>query len=187
MQSLQQLFVHELQDMWAAENRLVETLDRLSREQTTPQVQRIFSTHLSETQTHVDRLQRIFDAIGVQPGTQYCQGIDGIVAEHDSFVRYRPDAEIHAVFDVSAGERVEHYEIAGYESLVRLANSLGMERAQQLLQASLGDERAQLSRLQNVARTTNLDRLAARGSRQRRTDQRAESQPQRQPQPTQYQ
>ncbi len=167
MQTPQQLFVHELQQIYAAELALAAALDRMSREWTTQEVRRAFQTHRAETQTHVNRLQEVFDTIGRQPATVRCAGIDGIVAEHDSFVeQYRPTAEMHALFDVGAGQRAEHYEIAAYEELVRMANVLGLDRAARLLEGNLADERRQLERLGDIAGSFAQSRAAQRAREQ---------------------
>ena len=152
MQTLQQLFVHELQDAFAAEQRLLQSLQQMTQCGTNQQLQRAFRAHVSETQAHLDRLQQVFAGLGFQPGTEPCAGMDGIVQEHQQFLQqHTPTAQIHTVFDVGAAERAEHYEIATYQELVRLANLLGMTQAAQLFEATLSDEREQLSRLQNVA------------------------------------
>lgn len=155
VQTIQQLFVHELQDAFAAEQALVGTLERLSQEQTTQELQQVFRDHLAETHVHLDRLSQIFSTLGVQPAAIRCDGMDGIVQEHDRFVQeHQPAPQVHAVFDVGAGQRVERYEIATYETLVRLANTLGMYEAAGLLQTTLSDERQQLRRLENVGTST---------------------------------
>lgn len=152
MQTLQQLFVHELQDAYAAEQRLVQSLQQMSQCGTNQQLQQVFRAHVSETQAHLDRLQQVFSTLGLQPGTEPCAGMDGIVQEHQQFLQqHMPTPQMHTVFDVGAAERAEHYEIATYQELVRLANLLGMSQAAQLFEATLSDERQQLSRLENVA------------------------------------
>ena len=152
MQTLQQLFVHELQDAFAAEQRLLQSLQHMSQCGTNQQLQQTFRAHASETQAHLDRLHQVFSTLGLQPGTEPCPGMDGIVQEHQQFLQqHRPTTQMHTVFDVGAAERAEHYEIATYEGLVRLANLLGMDQAAQLFEATLSDERQQLSRLQNLA------------------------------------
>ncbi len=167
MQTPQELFVHELQNVYAAELALATALDRMSREWTTQEVRQAFQTHRAETQTHVNRLQEVFGTIGQQPASGRCEGIDGIVAEHDSFVeRHRPTAEMHALFDVGAGQRAEHYEIAAYEELVRMANVLGLDRVAQLLEANLADERQQLERLTDIAGSFAQSQAAQRAREQ---------------------
>ncbi|WP_225333256.1 YciE/YciF ferroxidase family protein [Halomicrobium urmianum] len=167
MQTPQELFVHELQDVYAAELALAEALDRMSREWTTQEVRQAFRTHRAETQTHVNRLQEVFGTIGQQPADVRCEGIDGIVAEHESFVgRRQPTAEMHALFDVGVGQRAEHYEVAAYEELVRIANVLGLNRVAQLLEANLADERQQLERLTDIAGSFAQSQAAQRAREQ---------------------
>lgn len=167
MQDLHQLFVHELQDVWAAEQTLADSLDRMSRESTTPELRQAFSTHLSETQNHIARLRQVFDAVGAQPNTLTCEGMEGIIQEHDRFVAMnQPSPQVHAAFAIGASEKVEHYEIAAYEGLLRLADAIGLQQAVGPIQANLADERQQLTRLQNVGRNMNLQRMAAQGSGQ---------------------
>lgn len=154
VQSLQQLFAHQLQDAFAAEQALVASLQQLSQCQTNQQVRQVFRTHLAETQVHLDRLRQVFDSLGQRPTNARCEGMDGIIAEHDRFLRENaPAPQPHAMFDVGSGERVEHYEIAAYEELVRMATLLGMEQAAQTFESILADERRQLARLQDLANT----------------------------------
>lgn len=179
MQDLHQLFVHELQDVWAAEQTLAGTLDRMSRESTTPELQQVFSTHQSETQTHIARLRQVFDAVGAQPNSLTCEGMEGIIQEHDRFVAMnQPSPPVHAAFAVGASEKVEHYEIAAYEGLLRLANAIGLQHAVGPIQANLADERQQLTRLQNVGRNMNLQQMAVQPTGQQpRTTGRQQAQP----------
>lgn len=166
MRTLDQLFVHELQDVWAAEQQVATALDRMTLETSSPQLRHALQTHRTETQTHIDRLERIFDQLRIQPRQVSCEGMDGIVSEFDSFkLENQPAPAVHEVFALGASKRVEHYEIAVYEELVRMANALGYAHVASQLQATLAEEREQLGRIERAARTTNLQGLAAANRR----------------------
>ena len=133
--SPEQLFVHELKDMYYAEKALTQTLPQLAREASDRELERAFRTHLEETEKHVANLERVFEHLGKRPEAHPCPGIEGIKKEHDEFMRENePTAKLKDVFLTGAAARAEHYEIAAYNGLVSQARALG-ERDQMALVA----------------------------------------------------
>ncbi len=166
LSSLGQLFVHELQDALSAEQQAVTALQHLSQCGSNAQLQQVFSTHLAETQNQIDRLTQVFQSIGVQPQSKLCEGMQGIVQEHQTFVQQmQPAPQVHAVFDVDSGQKVEQYEITTYQHLVDLAEALGYQQAAQVLEETLQEEQQQLERLQQVEESLDLSQLAGQEQR----------------------
>ena len=128
--SPEQLFVHELKDMYYAEKALTKTLPQLAREASDRELEGAFKSHLKETEKHVANLERVFEHLGKSPEAHPCPGIEGIKKEHDEFMQEnQPTQRIKDVFLTGAAARTEHYEIAAYTGLVGQARALGEREA----------------------------------------------------------
>jgi ferritin-like metal-binding protein YciE len=151
--SPQQLFVHELQDMYYAEKALTRTLPQLAQEASDSELTRAFTSHHKETEKHVANLEKVFRKIGKTAQTHPCPGIDGIKKEHDDFMREnQPTATIRDSFLTGAAARTEHYEIAAYSGLVIRARALGEREAVQLLQENLKEEKEALKKVESISK-----------------------------------
>lgn len=158
--NLDQLFTHELKDIYAEEQELADALEQLAKEESNQQLQQIFQQHSEETQQHVERLEEVFDELGESPEAEGGQVLKGLVEEHQSFMEAEPSEQINAAYDTGAGRKAERYEITAYENLIKMANALELsENAVESLQANLSDEREQLDRLENVSQGMNLKSL----------------------------
>jgi ferritin-like metal-binding protein YciE len=151
--SSEQLFVHELQDMYYAEKALTRTLPQLAQEATDGELSRAFTSHLKETEKHVTNLEKVFKEIGKVAQPHHCPGIEGIKKEHDDFMREnQPTPVIRDAFLTSAASRTEHYEIAAYSSLVNQARALGEREAVDLLQQNLREEKEALKKVESISK-----------------------------------
>jgi ferritin-like metal-binding protein YciE len=151
--SPEQLFVHELQDMYYAEKALTRTLPQLAQEATDGELSRAFSSHLKETQKHVTNIEKVFKEIGKVAQPHHCPGIEGIKKEHDDFMREnQPTPVIRDAFLTGAAARTEHYEIAAYTGLVNQARALGEREAVDLLQQNLKDEKDALKKVESISK-----------------------------------
>ena len=153
--NLRELFEHELKDIYYAEQKLVEALGQLASESQQPQVRAAFESHRMETQGQVQRLEQVFRALGQQPETQVCAGIEGLLKEKQSFSKEKPSPAILEVFNIGAGEKTEHYEISAYQGMIQHAQQLGLTEVVGLLQQNLQEEEAALRKLQSLSK--NLD------------------------------
>jgi len=151
MQTVQDLFEHELQDMLAGERMLLDALAEMARESGDREIKKAYTHHRKETQGHVRRLERIFRMIGRKPEASSCPGIDGLVKEKKTFMRERPSEELVEFFNVGAGQKVERYEISSYENLIDMADKLGFVDAVELLEQTLQEEEAALNTLKTFA------------------------------------
>ena len=168
----EQLFVHELQDLYYAEKTLTKTLPRLAEEASDRALSRAFAAHLKETERHVVNLEQVFRQIGEKAEAHPCPGIEGIKKEYDDFMaEHNPSAEIVDSFLTGAAARAEHYEIAGYTRLINQARALGEREAVALLQENLRQEKEALKNVETISKRllkeSNGNGTSTTGSRNR--------------------
>jgi ferritin-like metal-binding protein YciE len=152
MSEPRELFLHDLRDLYYAEQLLTTALPKLAEEATDPELKAGFEAHLKQTEQHVARLVEAFELLDEEATGEKCPGIDGIKAEHDKFMQDEsPSPEICDAFLTGAGARAEHYEIAAYSGLITLGKALGETDAAALFEQNLADEEAALSKLNALA------------------------------------
>lgn len=167
MTSPQELFVHELQDMYYAEKTLTRVLPKLAEEATDAELSKAFTSHLRETEKQVKNLEQVFEQIGEPAEAHPCPGIEGIKKEHDDFMsEHDASPRILDSFLTGAAARTEHYEIAGYTGLVGMARALGEREAVTLLQENLKQEKEALKKVETISKRLVKE---SNGSSARRT------------------
>jgi len=160
VQTAKELFVHERTDMLDAEQKLVEALGKMAEDHSEePQLQKGFQQHQTQTEKQVERLQQIFEQLGEQPEETECKGIKGLIEERDSFKEEDPAEDILSIFDVGAAIKVESYEINAYNSLIKLAEQLSMNKAVKLLNQNLKEEEQTRTKLEAMSRKLKPDNL----------------------------
>ena len=141
VQSLPELLIHDLGDILFAERTILKALPKMIREVSGPEMRQRLEQHLAETQQQVRNLEQAFEALGERAKAQSCPGILGIIKEHDEFKEEEAGSkQIMEAFDLGAGLRVEHYEIAAYRSALALARNLGIPQVISLLEQNLEQE-----------------------------------------------
>lgn len=140
LNSLQDLFVHELRDLYSAEKQLVNALPKMARAASSSKLTDAFNHHLKQTQNHVQRLDRVFQEIGITSGSVECEAMKGLVKEGDDVIKAGGDNVVKDAALISAAQRVEHYEMAGYGAVRTYANELGYDSIASLLQETLDEE-----------------------------------------------
>ncbi len=159
MSTPRELLLHELGDIYYAENVLVKALPAMAGEAQDDELRSGFEQHAEETQGQIENLRKAFEALGEPVSGERCPAIEGIKAEHDDFVQgEEASPEIRDMFLTGSGGRAEHYEIAAYTSLITMAESLGEDKVVDLLQENLRQEQETLEKLEATGR-----RLAANG------------------------
>ena len=160
MSTPRELLLHELGDIYYAENVLVKALPKMADEAQDDELRSGFEQHAEETQGQIENLRKAFEELGEPVVGERCPAIDGIKAEHDEFLKDHETApEILDMFLTGSGGRTEHYEIAAYTSLITMAESLGEDKVVGLLQENLKQEQDTLAKLETTGR-----RLASNGS-----------------------
>lgn len=159
MNTLQELFEHELEDIYHAEHELLDALEELASQTEHEEITQAFQEHREQTQEHVERLEQVFEMIGEPPEQEECEGIQGLIQEHEEFLEQDPDQEILNVHNVTAAEKTEHYEIAAYGNLAFLADRLGMDEAGDLLHENLEEEKETLDKLKTLTEDYDYDQI----------------------------
>ena len=164
--SPEQLFEHELKDMYYAEKALTKVLPTLANEAKDGELSRAFSSHLKQTEKHVTNIEKIFRQIGKQPEAHPCPGIEGIKKEHDEFIQENgTGTKMLDTFLTGAAARTEHYEIAAYTGLISQARALKQREAVELLQENLKQEKDALKKVETISK--RLIKNASNGGSQR--------------------
>lgn len=161
IESMQDLFVSQIMDLYDAEQRLVKALPKMAEAAVSPQLRRAFESHLSETMGQVERLERIFAEAGQKAKAETCDAMKGLISEGEQAISDTDDdAPVRDAALIAAANRVEHYEIAAYGSARTFAEKLGMSSAARLLQETLEEEKKADATLTQLASTINSEALA---------------------------
>jgi ferritin-like metal-binding protein YciE len=151
MQTIEELFEHELKDIYGAEQSLLDALEQMASESSDRDIKKGYTQHRKETQGQIKRIEKIFKSMGQKPEAATCAGMEGLVKEKKLFMREKPSAELLEFYNIGAAQKVERYEITAYENLIDMAEKLGMTDAGELLEQNLQEEEATLNRLKAIA------------------------------------
>ena len=151
IETMDDLFLHTLQDIYYAENKIVKSLPEMIETANDAQLKRGLETHLGETKGHVKRLEQVFQMLGQKPKSVDCPAIDGIIEEAQDVTGEVDDKNVLDAAIIAAGQAVEHYEITRYGSLIAWAKRLGRNDAARLLEQTLAEEKAADKKLTAIA------------------------------------
>jgi ferritin-like metal-binding protein YciE len=151
LQTLNDVFAHELQDLHSAEQQLVEALPKMAAAASDEKLRTAFEEHLGETRQHVQRLEEVCSQVGISASGEPCKGMMGLIREGDEIVSASGDPTVKDAALISAAQRVEHYEIAAYGTARTLAGELGFDDAKELLDQTLDEESNADSLLTKIA------------------------------------
>jgi ferritin-like metal-binding protein YciE len=140
LDTLKDLYVDELKDLYSAEKQLVKALPKMAKAANDPELQQAFRTHLKETTQHVERLEQICRELGVSPRGKKCVGMEGLIEEGSELIKEGPDPDVLDAGLINKAQHVEHYEMAGYGTVRTYARTLGFESQAELLQQTLDEE-----------------------------------------------
>ena len=138
--SLKGLFEEEIRDLYDAEKQLVKALPKMAKAAGSEELRTGFEEHLEATKGHVSRLEQVFESIGAKPKGKTCEAMKGLVAEGQEVIDSNQEGELHDIQLIGAAKRVEHYEMAAYQTVVKLAEAMGNETAADLLRETLSEE-----------------------------------------------
>ncbi|GAN98513.1 ferritin-like domain-containing protein [Komagataeibacter oboediens] len=151
IKTLDDLFVHTLQDIYYAENQIVKNLPTMAEKATDPELKAAFQHHLTETEGHVRRLEQVFQMHDQPVKGVTCQAMDGILSEAKEMIGDCDDPEVCDAAMLSAAQAVEHYEITRYGSLIAYARQLGRPDCATVLQQTLEEEKSADQKLTRIA------------------------------------
>jgi ferritin-like metal-binding protein YciE len=158
METLQDLYVEGLKDLYSAENQILKALPKMIKVSTHPQLKKAFTTHERQTRGHVKRLERICKQLRVSPKGKKCAGMEGLLEEGKELISEKPDPDVLDAGLLAAAQHVEHYEMAGYGTVRTYARQLGYDDQADLLQQTLNEEGDTDKLLTAIAETSiNLD------------------------------
>jgi ferritin-like metal-binding protein YciE len=164
METLQELYLDELKDIYDAENQLLKALPKMAKTATNEELKAAFETHLEQTEEHVARLERIFEELGEKPKGKKCEAMKGLVEEGKQMMEEEAEEEVMDAGLICAAQKVEHYEIASYGCLRTYAEMLGFDEQAELLQETLDEEKDTDDNLTELAVTCiNLEAEGAEG------------------------
>lgn len=166
LDSLRDLFIEELRDLYSAETQLVEALPKVVETADASELKSAIEHHLDETRGHVDRLETIFQEIGEDPSGETCEAMKGLIKEAEILLKAKGDPAVRDAGLIGAAQRVEHYEIAGYGTARSLARRLGHQEIAELIQKTLNEESKADEKLTSIAEGKVNISAAASGSRQ---------------------
>jgi ferritin-like metal-binding protein YciE len=140
LESLQDLYLEQLRDLHSAEEQIIEALPKMIKKTNHPELRRAFETHLRQTEEQLRRLEQIGEQSGQDLGGHTCKGMKGLLEEGDELMKERADSDVLDAALISAAQRVEHYEMAGYGCARTYARLLGLEDDARVLQQTLDEE-----------------------------------------------
>ncbi len=153
--SLRQLYVDELKDLYSAETQLVKALPKLAKTSSNAELRQAFEEHLRQTSEHVSRLEQIFETLGEKPGGKKCVGMEGLVKEGAETMQEKYGDTVMDAAIIGAAQRVEHYEIAGYGTVRAFAELLGESNHVPLIEQTLEEEKQADEKLTQLAEQLN--------------------------------
>lgn len=151
LNSLDDLLMHELGDLYDAEKRLAKALPKMAQAARNEQLAEAFRDHLRETEGQIARLEEIFGILEEEPAGETCEAMKGLIKEGDEIIAAKGDSAVRDAALIGAAQRVEHYEIAGYGTARTIARQLGQEDVAELLQETLDEESAADEKLTTIA------------------------------------
>ena len=159
-ESLQKLYVEQLKDLYSAEGQILEALPKMVKATTHADLKRAFQEHYQQTEQQKQRLERLGELLGEDLSGHKCKGMEGLIKEGDEVMKEFTDSDVLDAALISAAQRVEHYEMAGYGCARTYAHLLGLQEHADMLQRTLDEEGDTDHKLTDLAETViNIDAL----------------------------
>ncbi len=173
LRTLHDLFVHELRDIYDAEKRITKALPKMARSVSSPKLRSALDQHLKVTEKQIQRLNRVFELVHVSAQGRKCAGMVGLLEEGSDLMQEEAAEPVLDAAVIGAAQKVEHYEIAVYGTLIAYASKLGMTKAAKLLRQTLAKEKKTNEDLTKLASSINQSANGSHG----RTGEKAASPP----------
>ncbi|HYF13936.1 MAG TPA: ferritin-like domain-containing protein [Phycisphaerales bacterium] len=160
IKSMSELLVHELQDLCSAEEQLIKALPKMAKHAVDPRLKEAFEEHLDVTKAQYEKVKEILKSLDETEGREKCAGMAGIIKEGDKVLKLEMPEQVKDAALISAAQRVEHYEIAGYGTARAFAELLGQRKIATVLEEILEEERDADEKLNEVAQSINREALS---------------------------
>ena len=157
METLKDLMVEELKDVYHAEGQLLKALPKMAKKAESQELKAAFQQHTEETKVHQQRVEEVFELLGEKAKTKVCKAMQGIVEEGKETMEEDMDPDVMDAALIAAAQRAEHYEIAAYGTLRTYAKLLGEDEAARILQSILDEEGATDKKLTKLAEKINVE------------------------------
>ena len=157
IESLRELFVEELKDVYHAEGQLLKALPRMAKKADSEELRAAFEQHTEETKVHQERVEQVFELFEEKPKTKVCKAMQGIVEEGKEVMSEDMEPDVMDAALIAAAQRAEHYEIAAYGTLRTYARLLGEKEAEKILQSILDEEGMTDKKLTKLAEKINVE------------------------------
>ena len=152
LKNLEELFHHQLKDLYSAEKQLLEALPKMAKKAQDPKLKTAFENHLSETEEQKARLEQICDKLGISPGRMKCKAMEGLIEEGEDMIHEDADPDVKDAGLIAEAQRIEHYEISGYGTAAHYAERLGMADIAKILRTTLDEEQNADTKLNKLAK-----------------------------------
>ncbi len=166
IERMEDLFVDQLRDLYHAEKQLVKALPKMAKNSTSPELRNAFQEHLQQTEGHVNRIEQIFEHMDLRAKAKKCEAMEGLVEEGQEIIDSDAPCEVLDAGLIGAAQKVEHYEIAAYGTLVTWAHQLGRHECADLLKQTLDEEKTADEKLTHIAESLVNQQAAAVSSGQ---------------------
>jgi ferritin-like metal-binding protein YciE len=164
VENLEELFLDELKDLYSAEKQITKALPKMVKGATAPKLKDAFESHLEETNGQIERLESIFEILKKKGTGKTCEGMKGVLSEGAEVIGETKKGDLRDAGLITAAQRVEHYEMAGYGGVREYARLLGQREIMALLDATLKEEEAADKKLTQIAKEVNAAALAGSNS-----------------------
>jgi len=162
-ESLHPLYIHELRDLYDAENRIIKALPKMIDAANASALKTALTKHLEETRRHVTRLEQVFSLHNEEPKSETCKGLEGILDEGKDILSHDENPTVRDAGIIAGCQKVEHYEIAAYGTLRTWAQQMGHTQAAQVLDQTLEEEKQADSKLSQIAQSLNIQAVRRAG------------------------
>ena len=160
LKNLKDLLEHELQDLYSAEMQLTKALPKMADAAKSEKLKTAFKSHLEETKNQVNRLEQVANEIGIDLNGEECKAMKGLVKEGQEMIKEKAEESVHDAGLIASAQRVEHYEIAGYGTVLSYLEMLKFDKAKDLLGETLKEEKAANEKLTKIAEEINATAIA---------------------------
>jgi ferritin-like metal-binding protein YciE len=167
IETMEELFIAQIQDLYDAEEQLVEALPKMAEASASPDLRSAFQEHLKQTKGHIQRLEQVFSEAGKKAGGETCEAMQGLIEEGEEIIDEMVESAVRDAGLIAAADRVEHYEMAGYGTARMIAEALGLTKSANLLQQTLDEEKKAADKLMRIAEEKILQEAMQVGGKTR--------------------
>ena len=162
-QTMQDLYIDQLRDLYDAERQIIKALPKMIQSAESSELRSALQTHLEETRGHITRLEQVFRLHNEEVKGEKCKGVEGIIDEGKDVAKHNENPSVRDAGVIAGAQKVEHYEMAGYGSVRTWAEQIGHTEAAQLLQQTLDEEKQADKILTQLARSLNVQAVRRAG------------------------